>query len=307
MKRSNHTLTAIRTGVRIVALSAFGAALLSQSSCVKEDRTDCPRTRFLYVVVDTEDWNAVDESTVNGATVFLFNADSTLITSVEVSGADIAANVPIQLTYDDDNIPWVAAWGNLDARETVSQYAPGDMAKDLFVAMARGADGYTSDSSPMFFGTEQLTEEDTQYVTIAPKTGRIMITVRGADPSASYYFELATPYGSYDFTGIPIRDDDAVLRLPTVFLDDNLILQMPYHLFHYPDPAEEADVLTVRLFEDAQPAPRMIVETWYDRNGDPIVIPRARTVNVLIDLIADIRVTVIITGWDQIYTQWSEW
>lgn len=312
MKRNPHNFISTPMVKRLLTVWAFCLTVLSLSlaSCIKEDRSNCPYESLLYIVVDTEGWDAVD--VVDGATLYLFDDDLTLLSSVYVSGEDIAAEVPIAVSYRAGHLPYAVVWGNLGDRETVSTPAVGDRIDNLLVSMAHGTDNYELDSDKLFYGAKKLQGERTEYITITPKTGRIAITVEGLTPDDTpdaYYFTVEDPYGRYGFTGDPIRSA-ASLRLPGVFTGSDLITPQPYHLFHFPDPASDTDLLTVNLYDNVSTAtPILLASVTHDDDGNPILIYRGRTTNVLItvDPRGSISISVITTGWFQTHDQRIGW
>lgn len=308
MKNRFHTGTAVRTGIRIIASLIFGAAVLSHTSCVKEDTSDCPVQSLLYIVVDSEGWPGAEN--VGNATVFVYDGSHRLISSIEVSGTDIEAGKPVAISYKKGDAPWIAVWGNLGAGETVPAYDSGISANDMFVSMTRGGDGYAIGPDALYYGSTQLAGAQTEYVTITPKTGRLYIMVKGLPPTTvpdAYYFTAATPYGSYNFTGTPVYDD-AELRFTAVFDGTDLVTSQAFHLFHFPEPYATGNSLTIGLYDNTSSSPVMMAAADTDINGNPIVIERGKDTYVEITLQAgNIEVHVAVLDWYGNIDQHGEW
>lgn len=276
-------------------------------SCIKEDPSKCDPTTLLYIVVEVVDGEI---PALEGATLFLFNSDRTYRTSISVSAEDIAGNVPISIPDDKRNLPWAVVWGNLDDREQVSVPVQESTIESMFVSMKKDADGYAIPSSDLFFGIKQLSGTDVEYIISSPKPGRIFITVKGLteiQDAEQYYFTVESPYGGYDFAGLPISSGKTEWKLLGIFEGNDLVTSEAHNMVHFPSATES--VATVNLYKNAiTTSDQLLASIDKDINGKPIVLPSGLTTNVLIDFAGngELKVSVVITDWGEIH-QWSEW
>lgn len=290
--------------MRMLAITACFAMLLPQTGCLYEDRDECDLKSILYVVVETgsEDYGDVSD----GATLFLFNSDRTYLSSVEVSAEDIANNVAVPVEYGRDNLPWAVVWGNLGDSERISPQTVGAVMESMLVSMQEGGDGYAAVPDNLFYGMKQLAGNAEEYVAITPKTGRIAISVRGlpGDAAGDYYFTVATPYGSYDFAGTPLPGG-ATINVPY-----SPAVTAVHNMFHFPPAGTEGESLAVSFYmRNTETGEGLLLATaGGSASGQPIMIYRERTTNVLIDLTnaGSTDIAVVITDWDDIY-QWGVW
>lgn len=271
---------------------------------------DCEYETLLYIAAETE--NADFDVALNGATLFLFNGNGAYLSSTELSAEDIAANKPVSVSYNRTNIPRAVVWANPGGATLVSRPSAGDVMENLFVSMAGDAGGYTLPADNLFFGSKRLSGAPVETVVINPKTGRITIAVRGlpsGDLSDQYYFTVASPYDSYDFPGQPLSGE-AILNLPGTFQGQYLATPQAYHMFHFPSSGSGGESLTVSLYKTGAGSDEaeLLAEAGEDADGEPLVITRERTTNVLIAFTGtgEIEVRVAVTGWGEIY-QWDDW
>lgn len=295
-------------------MSAFlcgASVLLASAGCVRENMDDCYYESLLYITVETE--SADFTGTLNGATVYLFDKNGAFYDSIEVDAADLAANKPVRVSYNRKNPPSVVVWANAGGATLISGPTAGATVDDLFVSMIESAaDGYGIPADRLFFGGKQLTGTAEEQIVITPKTGRISVTARGipaGDPADQYYFTVASPYGKYDFSGEP-QHGQITLNLPAVWQGMDLVTLKAYHLFHFRSPPPQSESLTVRLYRISAGATdaELLAEATTDIDGQPIVIQRERTTNVLINFAAGgwIDILVAVSGWEEIF-QWDVW
>jgi len=119
-------------------------------------------------------------------------------------------------------------------------------------------------------------------------------------------------YGGYDFEGSP-QARDIEMKLQGVFNDGHdLITQKPFNMVHYPqagtDRSGEGRNAVINLWKATGGNDELLASADRDTSGRPIVPQAGKMLNVLIYFRDDgsMEVTVIITGWDEVY-QWNEW
>lgn len=288
-------------------IAACIAMVLLPIGCVNEDRDDCEYESLIYIVVETENTDFVTQ--LDGATLYLFDSNGAFLRTIPVSGADIAGNVPIPITYDRDDIPWVVVWGNLSTGEHIIMPTSLQTMENIYVSMVSGADGYTLPADNLFYGMKRLSGESVERVVVTPKTGTIAITVMGlADVSSSYYFTIHSSYDHYDCFGTPIAGD-VLMYIPGIFEGTTLVSAQPCHLFHFPPSTTEEETLIVNVYRinSGTGEIQLLTTVNVDMDGNPIRIEREKTTNVLIYFImGDLRVTVEVTEWGRIH-QWEHW
>lgn len=294
----------------MLALLCAASVIPSPSGCIRDNMDDCYCESHLYIIVETE---SVDfAGTIDRATVYLFDKNGAWYSSIVVDATDIAEGRPVPVTYNRTNPPWVAVWANAGDATLISQPSAGAAAQSLFVSMIASSDGYGVPADRLFFGGKRLTGAVEEIIAITPKTGRISVTARGlpaGDPADRYYFTAVSPYDSYDFSGEPLRGPITV-NLPAVLQGNDPVTDQAYHLFHFPAPPPDGESLTIRLYRVGAAATdaELLAEAGEDIDGQPIVIQRERTTNVLMNVESggQIDIYVVVGGWEEIH-QWDVW
>jgi len=287
-------------------------SILLLTGCIHENLEECPQEIFLSIKVLTEsdeDYNVP----VDGATVYIFDQDGNYLSQIPVRGDQISKKELIALPIEQNSQSWIVVWGNIKNRESISPIKPGASMDKILIGLKKDEDGFTSSPDDLFYGIKQMSGLLCEEIEIAPKTGRINLTVKGLQDTTSenYYFTIETHYDGYSFAGVPHKDRIS-MKFPGVLNRENdLVTPQAYNLIHYPQTAgrNENYYPTVKLWKKNKTgSDELLLAVNKDINNEPIIPQRAKTLNVLLRFQenGEIEVTVVLTGWNEI-AEWLEW
>lgn len=286
----------------------LGASLTT--GCIKEGLPPCPvKGVDLFVALGQQEGSA-PYGPVDEATLYLFDRDGRYAAHVPVPQTAIGGAEPVHLDIDPAQVPWVVVWGNVKDRETISALDGSTTLEKSLIGLRSDVQGYEMIPDDLFYGIRRLSGETRDEVMLAPKTGRMHITVKGLSSVEEPWFTVESRFGGYFFTGRP-QAKETLTRLPASYTESgDLATPGVCNMIHYPDAEDRTDAFSsaVKLWKTTPAGDELLAAVDRDASGSPIRPAAGRTTNILIRFTENgrIDVQVVLTDWAELY-QWDEW
>ena len=310
----------------IAVIAAACLSVMAFTGCIKEDTDGCDTGYILRLkVVDAangQDITATGE--VASASLFLYDENRQFLRRIDMTGDEIRQRKGIDVELPRGSKAWISAWGNIHEDMLISGSTPGSMPDESVITIADPEQGYAPGSGNIFFGTKQIgavtrraaTEEE---IVITQKNARMHITVRGLTEESDhdlYYFRIVNNYDGYTLSGSPVHVPYAQVETG-VYDRERGLLSGPFNLIHSEDDSQNQEQHPVTVYLYRKPsrssAPdyrtdQLVASSSEDSGGNPIVLRRAMTTNVLIEIreSGSLGIRIEVTPWNVIY-QWERW
>lgn len=288
--------------------------LLTLSSCIKEDLSDCPLPFNVRVrVLDADQQDITTSGEIGRAMVFVFDQEGKKIEQIEMSAEDIVKKAPIRLKkYDFKTLTFVV-WANMSDRmyseslgvqriedlkmKLLSQEGVAEIAPKLYSGFI---------TIPVRYG--DIVDDKEKVVDISPRTAQVRITIIGYEQwfyrtkTESLQREPLFKVGELQlketpdtYTALNELGGDKVKYYPEATLEPSGDLITPVFTI-YPTLNEEP--LELSLWTAGDP----IFKVKKASDGTPLIPIPGRMLNVLIDLKnASINVLAVVTPWNVVH------
>ena len=284
----------------VLFLMAFVSA-----SCIKDDLSGCPSPHVSGVTLQVKafdaDGNPLDGGTIKDITLYVFNADKTLLDILHVSLSEL-----VTLDYPGHDVLKLVAWGNgRQGGQTLPALRQGDHLETAFVSLIQPQTRitYPVAGSPddLFYGTidiqtsaDGLSATDALSARELPlrrKVSGVAVTARHlkeyvGSSDGDFHYILRKTGSMLDFYGLP-NGTDVSYRPEASFNDRGDFVSSTFNIL----PTEEE--LRIDIYH------RGVLQTTVisDSNGKPLRVAEGRLLNVLVNFDGAINVEVKVTDW----------
>lgn len=274
--------------------------------CIREDLSGCTSEFNLNIVAVNATGEDITETGEAGTVeVFVFDFNREFTENAVLPPAAVQRHIPYKYLYQHTADLWFVGWSNLNGAQDVTLPVEGSPKEDALIRLRRDGDGYAISPDDLFFGLKpfninpRITSAD---LVIARKTALMYLTVIGLNPSFGnrYTFIVSgAEDDTFDFAG-NLRGSPVDYRQRGEFDTSN----GSFHTFSAfrVFPLRAGVGFTISIYRDGL----LIAAVDADQDGNPIVPRVGETINVLIDLAAQLSVNVRVTDWDKTF-QWLQW
>ena len=269
------------------------------ASCIKDDLSGCPSPHVSGVTLQVKafdaDGNPLDGGTIKDITLYVFNADKTLLDILHVSLSEL-----VTLDYPGHDNLKLVAWGNgRQGGQTLPALRQGDHLETAFVSLIQPQTRitYPVAGSPddLFYGTIDIqTSADALSARELPlrrKVSGVAVTARRlkeyvGSSDGDFHYILRKTGNLLDFYGLP-NGTDVSYRPEASFNDRGDFVSSTFNIL----PTEEE--LRIDIYH------RGVLRTTIisDSNGKPLRVAEGRLLNVLVDFDGAINVEIKVTDW----------
>ncbi|MDO4695661.1 FimB/Mfa2 family fimbrial subunit [Porphyromonas sp.] len=291
-----------------VLLSGVILGMLSLTSCIKEDNSDCPRPFSIYLkALDADDKDITANGDVKNAVVFIINDQGDVIKTLKMTEEQIKSRVPIEVEfqYGQKGSVRVSAWGNINEQIGFPNPASIKHVDEIKATLKSAGEGLSMQPSDLFQGeivapivTGGLEPSGNHVVEIRRKTAQVSMTAVGlkqwnSNKEGKYSFILRKVQSLYDNKGAFGGTETGISVDGTTDADGVMTKTGLFRAF--PPKNSEAYVVDI-LFNGT-----VIHSASVGKDGKPFVPTLGKVLNIVIDFYSSISVSVVITDWDEVY------
>ena len=288
VKRMNDML------LRLLCCMAVTATV---TGCIKDDLSDCENTYYLMVRAYVESGAEIDASDVKDVSLFLFDGTNRFTQRIDTQlGERVRLDVP---AGEDIHL---IAWGNLkQGGQTYTNPAVGDLPQECFVSLTptTRATSYALSPDDLLRGEITIAANDRSGDKILPiyrEMGSMTVTVRNLKgftgfSDNDFSIVVRETCSVIDFNGLKSGDKVSYLPAGTFASGTNPDYLVPTFNMVSEDAGLEIDICH---------GTNVIATVSTDKTGAPITIEKGKLTNILIELTAEVNVSMSINDWGSV-------
>lgn len=290
----------LNTTLRLMCMIAL---LATVTSCIKDDLSDCPSTFTLTVGAYDKSETALGKKEVKDVRLYVFDSDRRFVKKI-----DTQIGQPVTFQAGEGKDIHIVGWGNLGGgMQECSLPNPGDHKDNCLVSLSPQADSSNYFTSPddLFRGEITIRKEEQRgekELPIYREVGSLTVTLRNLKTFTGYNdndysIVVRDTHSSIDFYG-NLTGNRVAYRSDGSFVTNNGTEDYLVPAFNM---IPEEKGINIDIYYGTE----LIRTVSEDNSGNSITIEKDRLTNVLIDLKAQVSISVLLTDWGH-YQVWKE-